>query len=135
PKESKTRSSRRTVKVNAETAAAINAHIALNDSEKRHTSPLLFPTLEGGYYWPANVSGFFLKRLLRRAGLSPTIRFHDLRHTCAPLLSLAGVDVKTVAARLGHSTPVTTHKTYPHLLPEGEDRAVNAIGRYLRPAT
>ncbi len=94
------------------------------------SGPLLFPTLKGGYYWPQDISDLFFKRLLRAAELPDReIRFHDLRHTCATLL--AGVDVKTVAARLGHSSPVITLKTYAHLLPEGEEKAVNAIGGFL----
>jgi integrase len=127
-KESKTRASRRTVRVDEQTAVAIEQHLARQDV----SGPLLFPNTTGGYYWPTNIRGFFFKRLLRDAGLpAREIRFHDLRHTCATLLLLAGVDVKTVAARLGHASPITTLKTYAHLLPEGEDKAVKAIGGFL----
>jgi integrase len=45
-----------------------------------------------------------LVRPLKRAGV-PTVRFHDLRHCCASLMLAAGVDTKTVSARLGHASP------------------------------
>jgi integrase len=45
------------------------------------------------------------------------IRFHDLRHTHASLLIMAGVPVKVVSERLGHSHSAFTMHTYQHLLP------------------
>lgn len=51
----------------------------------------------------------------------PRLRFHDLRHTAASLMLGAGIPVHIVAARLGHSTPVTTWAVYSHLQ-GGEDR-------------
>ena len=47
----------------------------------------------------------------------PRIQFHDLRHTHASLLKLAGVPVKVVSERLGHSHSAFTMHTYQHLLP------------------
>ena len=47
-----------------------------------------------------------LQKLVGRSGLPP-IRFHDLRHTHATLLIKAGVPVKVVSERLGHSIPVS----------------------------
>lgn len=56
-----------------------------------------------------------LHRLEARAGV-PRTRIHDLRHTHATLLLLAGVPVHVVAARLGDD-PATVLRTYSHLLP------------------
>jgi integrase len=53
-----------------------------------------------------------LRGLLRQAGLPTDMRFHDLRHSTATLWLAAGVDVKTVADLLGHSTPVITMTVY-----------------------
>jgi integrase len=61
------------------------------------------------------------KPLLERADL-PDIRFHDLRHTCATHLLAAGVDVKSVATRLGHANAVTLLGTYAHVLPSTQGR-------------
>src|SRR5271154_5506835 len=51
------------------------------------------------------------KRLVTQSGL-PRIRLHDLRHTHATLLLKAGVPIKVVSERLGHSTPGFTMATY-----------------------
>ena len=59
------------------------------------------------------------------------ITFHGLRHTHATLLLLAGVNVKAVSARLGHSSIQITLDSYAHLLPEMEQHAAQAIGQVL----
>ena len=52
-----------------------------------------------------------LHRVLRRAGL-PRVRFHDLRHTFAPLALQNGVDIKTISGMLGHFSVGFTLHTY-----------------------
>ena len=52
---------------------------------------------------PDNVTGFFI-RVRDALGLED-VRLHDLRHFTATQLIGAGVDVRTVAGRLGHSDP------------------------------
>jgi integrase len=59
------------------------------------------------------------------------IRIHDLRHTHATQLMLAGVPVNAVASRLGHSSPAITLSVYGHVLERSEERAVEAAGRML----
>jgi integrase len=61
------------------------------------------------------------ERVATAAGL-PRIRFHDLRHTHATLLLKAGVPLKVVSDRLGHSTPAFTMAVHQHVLP-GMQRA------------
>jgi integrase len=48
------------------------------------------------------VPGYF-KPAVRTAGLPATLRFYDLRHTCASLLIREGASVKAVQAQLGHA--------------------------------
>ena len=48
----------------------------------------------------------------RGAADLPRIRFHDLRHTHVSLLVGAGVPIKVVCERLGHSHPAVTMDTY-----------------------
>ena len=55
--------------------------------------------------------------LVHRAGV-PHIRFHDLQHTSATLMLLAGVPVKVVSEMLGHSSISITLDLYAHVLPE-----------------
>lgn len=51
------------------------------------------------------------------------IRFHDLRHTHASLLLDAGIDLKTISERLGHSTIQQTMDTYTHVSKELDEKA------------
>ena len=46
------------------------------------------------------------------------IRFHDLRHTHATILLYAGIDIKTISKRLGHSNIGITMDTYTDVLHE-----------------
>ena len=66
-------------------------------------------------------------RIARRAGLTTT-RLHDLRHTAATTLLVAGVDVRTVAGVLGHASPSITLSTYAHLMPEAQREAIDRLG-------
>lgn len=58
-----------------------------------------------------------LPRLLKQAGLE-RVRLHDLRHTHATGLALAGVPLKVISDRLGHSSISITADIYSHVLPE-----------------
>jgi len=69
-------------------------------------------------------------RIARKAGISTT-RLHDLRHTAATTLLLAGVDVRTAAGVLGHASPTVTLSTYAHLMPEAQRDAVDRLGERL----
>jgi len=60
--------------------------------------------------------------VLEKAGL-PHIRFHDLRHTSATLLLIAGVHPKVVQERLGHSRIDMTLDTYSHVVPSMQEDA------------
>jgi Phage integrase family len=55
---------------------------------------------------------------LQRAGLPETLRFHDLRHTCATLLLRQGVNPKSVQELLEHSDVSLPLNVYSHVLPD-----------------
>jgi len=63
------------------------------------------------------------KNIAAKAGLKP-IRLHDLRHTHATLLLLAGVHAKIVSERLGHASVAITLDVYSHVLPGMQEAAV-----------
>lgn len=75
-------------------------------------TPLMENTIQIGF-----------NRMLKAAEIEH-IRFHDLRHTHATTLLLAGVPVHVVAARLGDD-PVTILGRYAHLLPSSQQIAVD----------
>jgi integrase len=67
---------------------------------------------------------------LRHAGV-PTITLYALRHTAATLLLEAGVPMKVVQERLGHSTMLLTADTYSHVSATLQERAVEELERYV----
>lgn len=54
------------------------------------------------------------RRILKAADL-PLIRFHDLRHSHAVMCLEAGIDMKTLQARLGHANYAMTADRYAHV--------------------
>ena len=65
-------------------------------------------------------------RRVKRSGVRK-IRFHDLRHTHATIGLRAGVPVKVMSERLGHSTPAFTLQQYAHVIPGMQAEAAGAI--------
>jgi integrase len=75
------------------------------------------------------VTSFFIR--VRNEVKAPTVRLHDLRHFTATQLIGAGVDVRTVAGRLGHSDPSLTLRIYSHALEERDRAAATIMGNVL----
>lgn len=76
---------------------------------------LVFATVDGRPLNPDYIGCQYFRRLISLAGV-PQINFHGLRHTHATLLALRGVPLKTVSARLGHSSVKITGDIYSHVL-------------------
>ena len=81
----------------------------------------------GSYKDPSYFSYITFKRLLVEAGISESVRFHDLRHTHATWLLEKGVHPKVVAERLGHSSIRITLDTYSHVIKGLQQIAVNKV--------
>ena len=75
--------------------------------------------------YPDSVSRRF-RYACRKAGVEG-VRLHDLRHYVATRLLSAGVDVRTVAGRLGHRSAATTLNVYSHLVPESDREAAEIM--------
>jgi integrase len=75
----------------------------------------------------------------KRGDLAPAerwpFRFHDLRHFSVTTLIAAGIDVKTVASRVGHAQVTMTLNRYAHALPERDREAAGVLGRVLASPT
>ena len=73
-------------------------------------------------------------RLVRRIKKLPRVRFHDLRHSHATQLLLAGVHPKIAQERLGHSTITTTLDLYSHVTDTMQSDAAARLDAAFAPA-
>ena len=67
------------------------------------------------------------KPTLQDAGIRTTLRFHDLRHTCASLLIAQGESPKYIQKRLRHASIDITFDRYGHLFPEKKCEAMRRL--------
>lgn len=134
--EPKTKNSRRTIRLTKGTISALQAHLSrqLEEIEKMGSlyqlGGLIFATEAGTIINPSNLRNRSFKPLLAKGAL-PQIRFHDLRHTCATLLLSKDVNVKVVSEMLGHASISITLDIYSHLLPDMQEKAVEALEEML----
>lgn len=92
---------------------------------------LVFSNVDGTPMDPGTLTHNFA-RIARRAGL-PGTRFHDLRHTFATLMLMAGIHPKIVSEMLGHSSVSFTLDTYSHVIPTLQQAAMRRLDEVLRP--
>lgn len=83
--------------------------------------------LDGTTPWRPDFATYLYGELRTKAGV--TTRLHDLRHAHATQLLGAGVDVRTVANRLGHARASTTLDIYGHALPANDRQASDVMSR------
>jgi len=128
----KTRRSRRTIDLDAGTAAMLRAHRTEQVQQRLLVGAgysdqgLVFAMPDGQPWQPGAVSRAFDRRVRAMREL-PRIRLHDLRHSHASHLLAAGVNVKVVSERLGHSSVGFTLDVYAHVMPgQGADAAAAA---------
>lgn len=88
---------------------------------------------DDGALWKPSAFTSAYRSLLKRRKLNGP-NFHALRHSHASQLIRAGVDIKSVSGRLGHSKSGFTLETYGHLLPGQDEEAARRVDAALRPA-
>jgi integrase len=133
----------RVIDLDAETAAVLARHkrergeMAL---QLARPDALIFGDIEGSHRNPEHTLRHFVRDVARcrqalGADALPVIRLHDLRHTHATILLLAGVPVHVVGQRLGHASPVVTMTVYAHVLPGNQREAADTFARLIREAS
>lgn len=121
----------RVVDIDPRTVAVLKAHraaLAGVDLRWAREDAYVVPAMDGGVRHPERFSRSFGARVARAtkqlgADAPPTIRLHDLRHTHATILLLAGEHPKVVQERLGHATISITLDTYSHVIPTMQRQA------------
>lgn len=133
----KTPKSRRHIKLTPLAAAALRRHLAHQAEQRLALGPdwgqgkeeyrdLVFTDERGCPLDGRRYVSRDLTKVLKEAQL-PTIRFHDLRHTCATMLLVRSVHPKVVSEFLGHASIGITLDLYSHCIPDMQDTAVNAM--------
>ena len=80
---------------------------------------------DGSMLRPDIISKSFA-RIVARSEL-PHLPFHGLRHTWATTALIAGVDIKIVSGRLGHSSSAVTRDIYMASVPGLDDQAAATV--------
>ena len=132
--EPKTTRSRRSIALDPQTVAALQAHRQRQLEEQvalgiRPEHNLVFTREDGTPVHPDRFSRWFNAHV-RAAGLE-RIRLHDLRHSAATLMLRANVHPRIVSERLGHASIAITLDTYSHVLPDMQEEAAAKLGRVL----
>ena len=76
--------------------------------------------------------GYWLEKFLQRHELE-RITPHGLRHTFCSLQIAAGVDLKSLQQRTGHTLPSTLLNTYTHAIKSANEAAADALDDILTP--
>lgn len=122
----KTSNSVRTVYLPKETV-----DLLVKEHRKHPFNPYMFPSPVTGMMYGPDCVGRLHKTLLKKAGITEKIRFHDLRHTYATMAIRSGVDPKTVSSILGHYSAGFTLDTYTHTTPAMQQAAADKVGSFI----
>jgi integrase len=108
--------------------------VALGEPASREAYVFSYAPMRDRPYSPSGVTHKYSKMC---AGLGIDSHLHALRHYSATELLAAGVDVRTVAGRLGHAGGgTTTLRVYAAWVSESDRKAADILGgRMRRPGT
>jgi integrase len=128
------KSKARTIKLDDATLAALRRHPETQKLERDLAGSALrgrLPDLlqrAGRRHQSHRLREWFRKH--RKAAGIPKGSLHVLRHTCATLALSKGIDLTTLARRLGDDE-VTVLQTYSHLVPSADERAADVLASVL----
>jgi integrase len=133
--EPKSTTSRRTVELTSVAVDALRAHQERQTFEQRRAGPLwqedglVFCTERGTPLGEALVHAHWTTACAKAA--IPRYRLHDLRHTVAAHLIMAGMDSLEVAKILGHSNASLVLSVYGHVHPATRRKAADMLDALL----
>jgi len=133
-KDTKTHAAR-TVSIDATTAALLTEHrqrmldrAAACDVKVGKRAFVFSDAVDLSVPWRPDSATRRFNSLRDKCGL-PKVRLHDLRHYVATTMLSAGVDIRTVAGRLGHRNASTTLNVYSHFMEAPDRAAADKLGR------
>jgi integrase len=140
-KDPKTEESKRIIALSPEIMSLIAEYQAVYEKEKSESKNLWFKstsvfvaydnkTRQFGKPMHPYTASKWLNKFLKKNNMPP-LPFHGLRHTSASLLINQGLNVKAIAARLGHSSSVTTHNIYTHAFKKADQQAADMFNNIL----
>ena len=136
-KETKTETSDRTIKV-PDQAFTILKELQMEQNNQRtkmgdrwKESNRILVQDDGKPIHPDSITGWF-REFIAKTDL-PKISIHSLRHTNITLLIAAGVPLRTVSYRAGHSQTGTTINIYSHAIRTADEMASEVLDNILVP--
>jgi integrase len=102
-------------------------------ADYRRDPLLVFPEAGGGMPNPSTWT-IRLRQIMRQARVKGVQPAHGYRHSAATAMIAAGIDIKTVQTRLGHSTPAITMALYVHPEETRDKAAAEALAARLSKA-
>lgn len=129
--EPKTRSSKRIIPLISETLARLNEWKSMQEFQlwvlgitQTQNTPVV-SIADGGHMHPQNFARAWLRYRKHHGFEEYTL--HQLRHTFATRLVASGIDLKTAATLMGHSSVNMLERVYAHFVPENAERAIAAL--------
>ena len=124
--ETKTKSSNRTIPLNARAKEALLFYKTLQEKEGLQTEYVI--ATNTGQIVQNGAFQNMLNRMLKQLDI-PHVGIHSLRHTFATNLIHSGIDVKVVSKLLGHASVSITYNTYVHTSMDDAISAVQALDK------
>lgn len=127
----KTKTSVRVLSISNDTVSFLKQYKAYQDALNLNTETSGLMQQSDGRMLSGNTFEHWWRKWADSQGFDGLL-FHGLRHTHATLLIANGVDVKTVQARLGHSSAMITLDVYSHALPSLDAAAADELDGILK---
>lgn len=133
-KDTKTETGRRTVTITPATVGKLKEHRERQRTAGRDVQAgPVFTSGQGEFLRHRNFYNHYFMPILKRVSV-PTIPPYSMRHTCAVLLLTAGVNIKVVSERLGHTSVRITLDHYARFMPGLQQMAAEKMQELLSPS-